>query len=322
MRSDEVDSKRAPAMGALEQARTHFEAGDLRRARDAAMEGLGEQPDDVELLRVAGRAGVELGAEDAAAQLRRVAEHRSNEAEAWRDLGDALAAEGSTAEANEAFRKVLELEPGDEVALTALGHDAFASGRQDDAVSMLSQAAEGADGSTTAAISLVEMYKVLGKHEKALEAATAIAEADSEDLLAALDVAQLNLELGRHDEAVAGFEQLREVVEHPEQEVAALHGTIKVELARGDTARALELARQASALDTVGRTTGVLAHLEAEAGDAGGEELPRNASVALITALEAPPSRAEVDAALDATLTDAHRDWAEHDRRVRAADLG
>lgn len=321
MRTDGADSKWAPPMGALEQARTHFEGGDFRRAREAAVEGLGEQPDDVELLRIAGRAGVELGADDAAEQLRRVAEERSGEAEAWRDLGDALATEGASEEANEAFRKVLELEPGDEVALTALGHDAFASGRQDDAVSMLSQAAEGSEGSTTAAISLVEMYKVLGKHEEALEAAVAIADADPDDPLAALDVAELNLELGRHDEAAAAFERLREVLEHPEEEVAALHGWIKVELARGDTARALELARQAGAIDTVGRTTGVLAHLEAEAGD-GGEEIQRAASMAMIQAIEAPPSRDEVDAALEATLADAHRDWGEHDRRVRAADLG
>ena len=62
------------------------------------------------------------------------------------------------------------------------------------------------------------------------------------------------------------FGRLRQIVDLPEHEVAALQGLVKAELARDRAQEALELARQASAIDTVGRSTGVLAHLEADLG--------------------------------------------------------
>jgi Flp pilus assembly protein TadD len=301
-------------MAALEQARAHLEA---------ASEGLANQPDDVELLRLAGKAGVEVAANDAVDQLRKVVDLRPDDAAGWRDLGDALATEGRSDEANEAFQKVLDLDPEDSVALTALGHAAYAAGRQDDAVSMLQQVAGRERGATTAAINLVEMYKSLGEPEEALEAAKKIAGAESEDALAQLDVAELSFELGRKDDALAAFGRLREIVDTPDQQVAALHGMIKVELAGDNVQRALEFAREARAIDTVGRTRGVLAHLEAETGgEAALADAARDASAAMIAVLEAPPSRAEVEAALDATLADARREWAEHDRRLQASDLG
>ena len=164
-------------MTALEQARAHFEAGEFAKARAAAIDGLGGAPEDVELLRVAGRAGVETGAADAVEQLQKVAELQPASAEAWRDLGDALAAEGRTEEANDAFRKVLEIDPEDEVALTALGHTAFQAGERGEAVSMLEQVAGRMSGST-AAISLVEMYKTLEQPDEALAAARRVAQAE------------------------------------------------------------------------------------------------------------------------------------------------
>ena len=124
------------------------------------MAGLAGQPEDVELLRVAGRAGVEMGADDAVEQLRKVTELRPDDADRpGSDLGDALATEGRDEEAAEAFRKTLELNPDDELALTHLGHAAYASGQDDDAVAYLAQAAERAAGASTAAISLVDMYR-------------------------------------------------------------------------------------------------------------------------------------------------------------------
>jgi tetratricopeptide (TPR) repeat protein len=290
----------------LEQARSHFEAGEFARARDLAANGLASSPDDVELLRLAGRAGVEMGADDAVDQLRGVAERRPDSAESWRDLGDALAAEGRMDEAGVAFRRVLEIEPEDETALTALGHGAFQAGQRDEAVAMLEQVAGRTEGASTAVISLVEMYRTLGRPDEALAAARKIVEADSENPLAALDVAELALESDKFDEAADAFAWLRQVVDLPEHEVGALQGMIKVELARGDAERALELAREAAAIDTVGRTTGVLAHLEAEAGtDAANETVvARGQSAAFVLALEAPPTREEVETLLDATLGD------------------
>ena len=296
-------------LSGLEQARSHLESGEFAQARAVAMEALANSPDDLELLRVAGRAGVETGAEDAADQLRAVAEGQSGSADAWRDLADALAAEGRTQEAEDAFRRVVELEPDDEVALTALGHTAFQAGKRDEAVSMLEQVADRAAGASTAAISLVDMYRTLGRPDEALAAARRVAEADPEDAAGALDVAELALETDKLDEAADAFDWLRQIVDLPEHEVGALHGLIKCELARGNPERALELARDAGAIDTVGRTTAVLAHLEADVG-AGTESdavLARGQSAAFVLALEAPPTREEVEQLIDATLGDLRR---------------
>jgi tetratricopeptide (TPR) repeat protein len=311
-------------MTALEQARSHFDAGNFGKAREAAMEALPGQPEDVELLRLAGRAGVEVGSEDAVEQLKKVTELQPDSAEAWRDLADALAAEGRTEEANDAFRRVLELEPEDEVAATALGHTAFQAGNREDAVSMLEQVAGRAAGASTAAISLIDMYRSLGHPDEALAAARRVADADPEDALAALDVAELSLETGKPEGAVEAFRRLREIVELPDDEVGALQGMIKAELAREQKERALELARQAGAIDSVGRTAGLLAHLEA---DLGAEEttedaIARGATAVFIQAQEAPPSRAEVDSLIDATLADLRRNLAREGARVTAEEHG
>jgi tetratricopeptide (TPR) repeat protein len=295
-------------MTSLEQARSHFEAGEFAKARSAAVEGLGGAPEDVELLRLAGRAGVEAGADDAVEQLRKVAELQPASAEAWRDLGDALAAEGRTDEANDAFRKVLEIDPEDEVALTALGHTAFQAGERGEAVSMLERVA-GRTAGSTAAISLVEMYRTLGQLDEALAAARRVAQATPEQPLYWLDVGELALETGEAEEAAEAFARLRALVDLPEDEVGALQGLIKAELARGRTDEALDLARQAGAIDTVGRTTGVLAHLEAELGAESSPEdaIARGQSTAFIQAQQAPPSRQEAEQLIDATLADLRR---------------
>jgi predicted Zn-dependent protease len=297
-------------MSALEQARSHFQAGAYGKAREAAVAGLAESPDDVELLSLAGRAGVEAGSDDAVDQLRKVTELQPDSAEAWRDLADALAAEGRSGEANDAFRKVLEIEPDDEVALTALGHTAFQEGDRDEGVSILERVASNLPGASTAAISLVDMYRTLGQTGEALAAARKVAEADPDRPVAQLDVAELALEAGELDEAADAFGRLRDILEQPESQVAALQGAIKVELARDQLEQALELARQASAIDTVGRTAGVLAHLEAEtgAGETPTDAIARGATTVFIQAQEAPPTRAEADTLLDATLADLRRE--------------
>jgi Flp pilus assembly protein TadD len=305
-------------MSSLEEARSQFEAGRYGGAREAAVRGLNERPDDLELLRLAGRAGVESGAGDAVDHLRRVTELDPSSAQSWRDLGDALAAEGRSDEADAAFGKVLDLEPEDETALTARGHSAFQAGRRDDAVSLLERVVRRSEGATTAHVSLVEMYRVLGKPDEAAGAARRILDAEPDNRLAALDLAEMSLAAGKLEDALEAFGRLRENVDLPDDEVAALHGTIRVELALGHDQRALELAREAGAIDTVGRTTVVLAHLEAHAGagDTLQPDLARGQSMAFIQALETPPSRAEVEAMLDATLADLRAKLVEDGRQV------
>jgi tetratricopeptide (TPR) repeat protein len=290
-------------MTELEQARAHFEAGRYAEAREAALAG---SADDVELLRIAGRAGVEIGAGDATEQLARVTELQPDSAEAWRDLGDGLLAEGRDREAAEAFRKALDLNPDDDVALTSLGHTEYAAGSEG-AVAHLEQAAERGGGMSTAAISLVEMYRSMGKLEDALGAARKVLEAEPGDVAAALDVAELSLETGKLDEAREAFERIREMEDLPDHEVYALHGMVQVELRRDNTDAALELAREAARVDEYGRTAGVLAHLAPpEAGDDGPPE--------------PPPSREEVEAALSQSLRE-HRRLHAEDRRLLAEDL-
>ncbi len=59
--------------GPADDARAQLDAGDFARAHETATAGLTSAPGDPDLLRVAGLAGLELGAEDAVDQLRRVA---------------------------------------------------------------------------------------------------------------------------------------------------------------------------------------------------------------------------------------------------------
>jgi Flp pilus assembly protein TadD len=200
---------------AAQRADAHLQAGEFRESREAALAGLASAPEDVELLVLAGRAGVELDADDATDQLRRATELAPEHADAWHHLGEALATEGRMDEARDAFRRAVELNPDDKVALSHLGHTAAATGHQDEAVDLLSQAAQSMRGASTAAINLVDMYRALGKYDEALAQAQRIAEAEPEDVMAALDVAELSLTLGRVEEAVTAFGRVRELDDTP-----------------------------------------------------------------------------------------------------------
>jgi protein O-GlcNAc transferase len=207
------------AESAAQRADAHLQAGEYRQAREAALAGLAQTPDDVELLVLAGRAGVELDAEDATAQLARATELAPEDADAWHYLGEALATEGRMDEAGDAFRRAVELNPADQVALSHLGHTSAATGNQEEAVGYLSQAAQSMGRASTASISLVDMYRTLGQHDQALAQARLIAEAEPDDLLATLDVAELSLEVGQLEEALAAFARLRELDDVPGYEV-------------------------------------------------------------------------------------------------------
>jgi tetratricopeptide (TPR) repeat protein len=301
---------------ALQLAKERFEAGDYPGSRQAALEALGGKPDNVEALRLAGRAGVELGLQDAVGELRRLTELAPDDAGAWRDLGDALASEGRTDEAHAAFEKALELDPEDASVLAQVGHTAAVLGRSEDAISHLSSAARREPQGSSAAISLVEMYKALGRDEEALEAARQVAEADPGDVLASLEVAELSLKLGQLDEAQAAFDRLRQAEDVPEHEVYALHGLAQVAMRSGDADRALALARDALAIDERGLSADLLLHLEVESGG-GGDALEGRPS-AVISRI--PPTRDEIEAALLAEFGE-HRRAHLEDRRLQAEDL-
>lgn len=289
---------------AAQRADAHLQVGEYRESREAALAGLAAAPQDVELLVLAGRAGVELDADDATDQLRRATELAPEHADAWHYLGEALATEGRMDEAGDAFRRAVELNPADQVALSNLGHTSAATGREEEAVGYLSQAAQSFRGASTAAISLVDMYRTLGHYEEALAQAQRIVEAEPEDLMAALDVAELSLEVGQLDEAVAAFQRLRQLDDVPGHEAYPLRGVIKAEIQRGGWARALALAREVPVSDAQGRTVNLIAYLQAQSGEPA----------------EQAPTREEVDAALTASLAEYRRMHAD-DRRLASEDL-
>jgi Flp pilus assembly protein TadD len=276
-----------------------LDAAEYERSLEIALEGLREAPDDVELLVLAGRAGVELDAEDAVEHLRRATELAPEDASAWHQYGEALAAEGQMGEADAAFRRAVELDPDDQVALTHLGHTALAAGRSEEGVGYLAKAADIAHagaGTSTAAISLVDMYRSFGQYEEALAQARRLADAVPDDVLARLDVAELAVAAGRLDEARSAYERLRELDDVPGHEVYPLHGLIQVEIGAGDWSRARELTDQAAALEPYGMTADVAAFVREQAGEPEPEELEQPV-----------PTRQEVDAALAASLAEYRR---------------
>jgi tetratricopeptide (TPR) repeat protein len=291
----------------VQQAQEHFDAERYREARESALGGLQGRPGDVTLLRIAGRAGVEIDSDDAVELLTKVTELAPDDATSWRDLGDALATEGRTDESNDAFAKAVELDPQDETSLTALGHTAFAAGRSDEAVELLEQAAERGGRNSSALISLVDMHRLMGRYDEALTHAERIAEAAPDDVVAALDVAELLSESGRRDESLVAFGRLRDLVDLPEHEVCVLHGMVGVEMARDDTAGALDHAREAAAIDQHGRTRQLLAYLEAKEGKPieEGEFVP-------------PPSEGDVADAIASSLLELRRYHVE----ARGGSLG
>lgn len=286
-----------------ERARAHLEAQEFEAGLKAALEGLGAAPDDPELLLLAGQAGVEVDDPEAVARLRRLTEIKPDDARGWHSLGEALAAEGSTAEAGDAFRRAVELDPDDQVALSHLGHTSLATGKDEEGMQYLQQAAESVHGASTAAISLVDMYRTFGQHDQALAQARKLAEADPDDVIARLDVAELSLATGDLDAARASFERLRELDDVPENEAYPLHGMIQVEIRRERWDEAQKLLDQAAAIDPRGLSTDAAAFVSRQRGE---------------DAEEPVPTREEVESSLETSLAEYRR---MHDRRVGTGEI-
>jgi tetratricopeptide (TPR) repeat protein len=270
---------------ALRQAQAYYNAGNFPRSRELAVQGLDARPDDLHLLRVAGRSSLELDEDDAATYLRKVVKLAPDDADSWHDLGTALVHEGQTQEAADAFREVVRLRPEDATALIDLGHTLYSLGQRDQAIGFLTRAANRERGNLATLRSLVEMYRDAGRPEAALNAAEQILEWQPQDLLALLDTAELHLALGHYDEALAAFGQLRALDADPQHGVYAYHGLIEAEMRREQWRRALDLAIDATRLDRDDLTTQLLAFVVAQVFGEG--ERPA-------------PSRAELDTALAA----------------------
>jgi tetratricopeptide (TPR) repeat protein len=247
-----------------EEARARYDAGEFERAHQQAVAALAANPDDLALLRVAGRASFELGLEDAVDHLTRATTIEPDDAETWHDLAVALVNEGRLADASEAFHRAVTLRPDDARALVDLGHTAYALGDSKQAVDHLRQAAEQDPHNLAAVRALVEIYRREGRLGEALEVAEQAMRLDTEGILTTLDLAEIALDLNRLDEAVAAFVRLRGIDDEPDHEVYLFHGMIEAEMRRERWRRALDLAVDATRVDRHGRTTDVLAFVVAK----------------------------------------------------------
>jgi tetratricopeptide (TPR) repeat protein len=244
-----------------EQAQALFASGDFERAHDLATALLEANPKDPNALRLAGKAGTELGRDDAVAQLEQATAADGDNPDAWRDLAEALLAEGRIDDATKAILRAVELKPDDASALVDLAHVLHASGRNDEAIGRLEQVLEVDFNNLAALRGLVGMYREAGRAEDALTAGRKVISYRPGDIATAIDVADLTLELNRLEEAVEAFRWLRDVDDEPDHEVYAVHGMIEAEMRRERWRAALDLAVDATRVDRFGRTTDILAYV-------------------------------------------------------------
>jgi predicted Zn-dependent protease len=262
-----------------EQALALYQTGDFEGAREAALELLLASPEDPSLLRLAGKAGVELGDDDAVGRLEQAASGDPENPDAWRDLADALLAEGRIEDASNAIKQGIERRPDDVALLIDLAHVAHASGNTDVAIGTLERVLELDFGNVAALRGLVGMYREANRLEDALRVGRKVVAYRPEDVLTALDVAELTLALDRMEEAVEAFRWLRDIDDEPDHEVYAVHGMIEAELRRERWRAALDLAVDATRVDRFGRTTDILAFAVTQVFGAGDRPAPSRRDV-------------------------------------------
>ncbi len=291
---------------ARNEARILFDGGEYERSLETSRRALADSPNDVELLILAGRAGVELDDQHAVEHLRRATELAPDDVNAWDQLGDALATEGRMEEAEAAFRHAVELDPEDQIALTHLGHTAVAAGRREEGVGYLARASDIAHAASSAAISLVDMYRSFGQYDDALEQARRVAEGTPDDALAWLDLGELNLQVGQLDDARSAFTRIRELDETPGHEAYPLHGLLLVELRRERWEQARQLVELLATIDPHGLSADVSTYVDQQSGAA---------------SEQAGLEQVQVEAALSSSLAD-YRRMLYDERNLSGGQIG
>jgi tetratricopeptide (TPR) repeat protein len=262
-----------------EQALALYVGGNFEGSHALALELLQAKPQDPELLRLAGKAGVELGRDDAVAQLEQAANADPDNAEVWRDLADALLSEGRLDDAKAAIGRAVERRPDDVESLVALAHMLQASGERDQAIAQLEHVLELDFNNLAALRGLVGMYREAGRLEDALLTGRKVISYRPSDIATAIDVAEAALELGKLEDASEAFRWLRDVDDEPDHEVYAVHGMIETEMRRERWRAALDLAIDATRVDRFGRTTDILAYIVTQVFGAGDRPAPERRDV-------------------------------------------
>jgi tetratricopeptide (TPR) repeat protein len=269
----------------VRQAESSYSAGDFRQSREFALQGLQTVPDNVPLLRLAGRSSLELDLDDAVPYLQKAVELAPDDPEAWRDLSLALINTGDATRAAEALGEVIRRRPNESAARFDLAHLLYALGRPDEAIALLLKVVELNATNLAALRSLVEMYRDQGNSHAALNAAHEITRQSPGDVVAKLDAAQLNLALGNYTAAATDYAQLRALDPEPEHLTYAYYGLIHVEVQRSNWRRALDHAIDATRVDRGDLTTQLLAFIAARLfGDTGRETLTQAEVEAVLTA--------------------------------------
>ena len=229
------------------------------KARTLAVEGLVEDPDDARLLRVAGRASLELELDEAQRHLRALVRVAPDDADAWRDLAFAEVEQGDLPASAEAFAKVLDHAPDDVSAMVHLAHARHALADSDSAVTLLLKAADLAPDRVDILRSLVGMARATGQTQTALEGARRLSEADPKNVMAALDVAELLLADGQWRQAAQAYSKLRAV--DTDHEAVACHGQAEALVKAEAWRQALDITIDATRLDRHQLTTDLLAFI-------------------------------------------------------------
>jgi len=246
------------------EAEAAFAAGQLLKARTLAVEGLVDEPDDVRLLRVAGRASLELGLDEATRHLKTLVQIAPNDADAWRDLALAEIEEGSPADAAAALAKVLDLAPDDVGSMVHLAHARHALGDVGAALALLQRAADAAPERVDVLRGLVDMARAAGDTAAALDAARRLNQADPKNVLAALDVAELLLAEGQWRLAASAFARLKSIDSGDGNQVVACHGQAESMVRAESWRQALDAAIDATRVDRHQLTTDLLAYIAAK----------------------------------------------------------
>lgn len=206
----------------------------------------------------------DLEEDEAVAWYERQVADAPDDADAWRDLADALVSTGDDAGGTRALRRFLELVPGDVVAMADLAHLEHRAGRSTEAVELVHQALERSPGNGPLLRDLVDLHLARGQTESALARAEELLEADPDNLSALLDVAELALQMGDRAKAVRTFELIATHDDTEGHRVYAHHGIVAAEIAEERWRPAMNSAIDASAVDRHQLTTDLLVFVTAQ----------------------------------------------------------
>lgn len=173
-----------------------------------------------------------------------------------RALGEALAANGDLAQAQEILAAAAQ-RAGDADLLVDLAYLCLATGDHTGARAAIARAGTLRPESRDVARAQARIYEALGEHALAIAAARRVTATETSPAVLT-EVARLCLEARQFGEAEAVFRRLQTV--DPDHFVFAQHGLIWCRLGRGDWRGALELAVGATRADRFDLTTELLAY--------------------------------------------------------------